>query len=83
LAAGATAGLVGLGAVVVAFAGVLADPVQLRLGLHQRRLRRLIDAMERDFFADQGPGFEAREHYLARVFDLADVATATLRVIRG
>lgn len=83
LALGATAGLAGLGAVAVAFAGVLADPIQARLGVHQRRLRRLIDAMERAFFADEGAGFEAREHYLARVFDLADVAAATLRAVRG
>ena len=30
-----------------AFAGIVADPVQRRLGLHQRRLRRMIDVMER------------------------------------
>lgn len=82
LALGATAGLIGLGAVAVAFAGVVADPIQARLGLHQRRLRRLVDAMEAGFFADEGPGFEAREHYLARVFDLADAAAATLRALR-
>ncbi|WP_333835152.1 DUF6635 family protein [Rubrimonas sp.] len=83
LAIGATAGLAGLAAVAVAFAGVVADPLQVRVGMHQRRLRRLIDAMEQAFFADAGPGFEAREHYLARVFDLADVAAASLRVLRG
>ena len=33
------------GAVMAAFAGILADPVQARLGLHQRRLERLIAAM--------------------------------------
>lgn len=44
LAVGATAGLAGLAAVAVAFAGVLADPLQVRAGLHQRRPLRLIDA---------------------------------------
>lgn len=83
LAIGATAGLAGLAAVAVAFAGVLADPLQVRVGLHQRRLRRLIDAVEGAFFADEGPGFAAREHYLARVFDIADVAAASLRILRG
>jgi hypothetical protein len=83
LAVGATAGLAGLGAVAVAFAGVLADPLQVRAGLHQRRLLRLIDAVERAFFADAGPGFEAREHYLARLFDVADVAATSLRIMRG
>jgi hypothetical protein len=47
MAAGTTAGLVVTGAVTAAFAGLLADPIQVRLGLHQRWLHRLIDGLER------------------------------------
>jgi hypothetical protein len=36
-----------VGAVVAAFRGIIADPLQRRLGLHRRRLLQLIDALER------------------------------------
>jgi len=72
-----------LGAVMAAFAGVLADPVQARLGLHQRRLRRLIRAMAAEVAAGQGRGFAAHEHALARVMDVWDAVTSLLRALRG
>jgi hypothetical protein len=49
LIGGVTGGLLAVSSVAAAFAGILADPVQRRLGLHQRRLRRLIDALERQW----------------------------------
>ncbi|WP_145104002.1 DUF6635 family protein [Cereibacter sediminicola] len=71
------------GSVFAAFAGVIADPVQSWLGIHQRRLNRLIDALEDEFTGSGRRGFVAREHYLARVMDLADAGMATLRIFRG
>jgi hypothetical protein len=56
LAVGTTAGLIAIGAVAAAFAGVLADPVQARLGLHQRRLHRLVDALEASSLTAEGQG---------------------------
>ncbi|PTN02993.1 hypothetical protein C8N32_104104 [Rhodovulum imhoffii] len=78
---GALAALVILGAVVTAFAGVLADPVQTALGLHQRRLNRLIDAMEDAFTGDGKRAFAAREHYLARLLDMSDAGIASMRLL--
>ena len=83
LVGASTAALAGAGALLAAFAGVIADPVQSRLGIHRRRLLRLIDAMETEFLAESGPGFAAREHYLARLFDLSDAAAAAIRLARG
>lgn len=81
LTVGLTLGLVALGALVAAFAGVIADPVQTALGMHQRRLNRLIDTME-DAFAGEGKrGFAAREHYLARLLDLSDAGVAAIRML--
>ena len=40
-------GLLALISVASAFAGIIADPVQKGLGLRQRRLQRLIDAVEK------------------------------------
>lgn len=81
LVAGATGGLVLLTATTAAFAGVVSDPVQRALGLHQRRLHRLIDALERELKGDSEAAFHARDHYVARIFDLIDLARATYRAI--
>ncbi|SIO51871.1 hypothetical protein SAMN05444722_2992 [Rhodovulum sp. ES.010] len=81
LTAGLTLGLVALGALVAAFAGVIADPVQAALGLHRRRLNRLIDAMEDAFTGEGRRGFAAREHYLARLLDLSDAGLAAIRLL--
>ncbi|HDR27964.1 DUF6635 family protein [Rhodovulum sp.] len=83
LMAGVALGLFASGALAAAFAGVIADPVQAAPGLHERRLNRLIDAME-DAFAGTGErGFAAREHYLARLLDLSDSGLAALRAMSG
>lgn len=79
LAIGVTAGAVALGAAAAAFAGVLADPIQAKLGIHQRRLRRLVDAAEAQFLGEAEGGFPAREHYLARLLDIADAAAMAAR----
>jgi len=57
-----------------AFAGILADPVQRKLRLHQRRLHRLIDAVERQWNTERREaGFVARDPYVARLLDLFDL----------
>jgi hypothetical protein len=81
LFAGATGGLVLLTATTAAFAGVISDPLQRALGLHQRRLHRLIDALGRQLEGDSAAAFHARDHYVARIFDLIDLARATYRAI--
>ncbi|MGR3527354.1 MAG: DUF6635 family protein [Paracoccaceae bacterium] len=83
LMAGVVVALVMLGAVMAAFAGILADPVQARLGLHQRRLERLIAAMAAEVEDGQGKGFAAHEHALARVVDVWDAVVSLLRALRG
>jgi hypothetical protein len=83
LLVGITASMMGLGALVAAFAGVIADPIQTALGLHQRRLNRLIDTMEDSFTGSGRRAFAAREHYLARLLDLSDAGLAALRMLRG
>ncbi len=73
-------GLVMSASVVSTFAGVVADPIQAALGIHQRRLMRLLarlDAME-----DQLPAVEP-EHLLARLADLSDAAMAVFRALRS
>ncbi|MBK1634913.1 hypothetical protein CKO19_04120 [Rhodovulum adriaticum] len=76
-----TAGLLAFGALMAAFAGVVADPVQTALGIHRRRLNRLIDTMEDAFTGDGRRSFAAREHYLARLLDLSDAGMAAIRML--
>jgi hypothetical protein len=81
LVAGLTGGLLAASTVASAFAGVVADPVQRRLGLHQLRLRRMLDALERQMKDPAAPGFVVHDHYVARLLDLFDVAGALARLV--
>jgi hypothetical protein len=81
LVAGLTGGLLAASTIASAFAGVVADPVQRKLGLHQLRLRRMLDALERQMKDPAAPGFVVHDHYVARLLDLFDVAGALVRVV--
>ncbi len=80
LVASVTGGLLLVAAMAGAFAGVVTDPVQRRLGLHRRRLIRLVAALEDGFFRDAGKGFVARDQYVARLLDLADMIGSAWRL---
>jgi hypothetical protein len=83
LAAGLTGGLMAVATVMVAFSGVVTDPVQRRLGMHQRRLHRLIDCLELELKGRGDSRFTVRDHYVARVLDLLDVLRAARRLAGG
>jgi hypothetical protein len=76
-----TGGLFAASTLVSAFAGIVADPVQRRLGLHQLRLRRMLDALERQMHDPAAPGFAVHDHYVARLLDLFDAAAALVRAV--
>jgi hypothetical protein len=79
---GLSAGLLLVGSVIAAFAGIVADPVQRWLGLHQRRLWRMIDAMERRMLNPAAPGYAVGDRYVARLLDAFDLVTAAYRLAR-
>jgi hypothetical protein len=80
---GATGGLMLATAVTAGFAGVVSDPLLRALGLHARRLHRLIDALGHELEGDSEAAFQVRDHYVARIFDLIDLARATARSLSG
>jgi hypothetical protein len=80
---GTTGGLMLLTAVTAGFAGVISDPVQRALGLHTRRLERLVDALGRELAGDSAVAFQVRDHYVARIFDLVDLGRAAARALSG
>ena len=75
---GVTIGLALAFSVLSAFAGVVADPVQRVLGIHRRRLRRLVAAIERTLGGHGPERFEVRDHYVARILDVADILRMAL-----
>jgi hypothetical protein len=68
-------------AMFAAFAGVVFDPIQKALGLHRRRLLRMIDGLERQFNDPEAAGFSVRDQYVARLLDVFDILGATVRVV--
>jgi hypothetical protein len=80
LIAGVTASMMAAGAAVAAFAGIVADPVQRRFGLHRRRILRLIDALERRFNGNSEAGFVVRDHYVARLLSLLELLASAYRL---
>ncbi|HXT81782.1 MAG TPA: DUF6635 family protein [Acetobacteraceae bacterium] len=80
LVAGLTGGMMMAATLAAAFAGVIADPVQRRLGLHQWRLHRMLDALERQMLDPSKPGYKVHDHYVARLLDLFDVVGTVYRL---
>ena len=75
-----TGGLMLASATFAAFAGVISDPIQRATGLHQRRLEKMVDALERQFFDPTAPGFAVHDHYVARLLDMFDLLGAAVRL---
>jgi len=82
LSIGLTGGLLAAGAVIGAFSGVVTDPIQRGLGLHQRRLRRLIDCLERELTGHGDSRFTVRDHYVARTLDVIEALGLVWRTAR-
>lgn len=76
------AALLVLASLVTTFAGLLADPIQAHLGIHRRRLLRLVDAVESDMKGRSPRSFAARELYYARFADVFDAVTGLMRYLR-
>jgi hypothetical protein len=78
-----TGALAVLGSVIAAFSGIVTDPIQRVLGVHRRRLLRLIDALESTLCDEAVGRFSLRDHYVARLLDLLDLTTTLLRAVRA
>jgi hypothetical protein len=78
----ATGGLMLAATAFAAVAGVVSDPIQRALGLHEARLMRLLAALEAQAFDTKSAGFAVRDHYVARLLDLFDLIGAAVRLTR-
>ena len=66
-------------AIMSSFSGIITDPIQYRLGIHGRRLDRLIDSIEKELKGVDNAGFKVRDQYVARIFDLFDLIMKAAR----
>ncbi len=68
-------------AIFSAFSGIITDPIQARLGIHEKRLNRLIDSLEKTLMDKGDSDLKLRGKYLARVFDLLDLLKTAAHTI--
>ena len=80
LIAGTAGSVLAVGAVLTAFAGVLTDPLQRRMGLHKRRLDKLLIVLERELVGSIPERMALHDHYVARVLDLVDMLIMASRL---
>jgi hypothetical protein len=59
-------------ALLSTFIGIVIDPLQAKFGIHQRRLRGLINSIERDLDGNGTGNFQLRDKYVGRLLDLVD-----------
>jgi hypothetical protein len=83
LLAATTGGVFLGGALLAALSGIVTDPLQRRLGLHRRRLLRLLRALEGILSGETGQNFMMRDYYVARLADIFDMLALALRVSRA
>lgn len=67
-----TGGVAAILGVISAFGGVLADPLQKSLGLHQKRLNKLVNALETQLTSSDESSLALKDGYIARVLDFVD-----------
>jgi hypothetical protein len=79
LLTGSICGVVIGGAVLAAFSGIVTDPLKRRLGLHRRRLFRLLGELEQALCGENGQSISLRDHYVARLIDLLDLLASAWR----
>ena len=68
------------GALLAALSGIVTDPLQRRLGLHRRRLLRLLRALEGILSGETGQSLTIYDHYVARLADIFDILVLASRV---
>ncbi len=65
-------------AAFAAFSGVIFDPVQAAVGLHRRRLHKLLDHLQRDVTINTQSSFRPKDQFVARILDMFDMIKSGL-----
>ena len=59
-------------AIVAPLSGFISDPIQSIFGIHQRRLHKMIDTLEKDVLQRNDSRYKPKDQYLARLADTID-----------
>jgi len=78
LTAGVAAAVMALLAAFAALSGVISDPIQAALGVHQKRLNKMLDQLEQDFIERSSSRFRPKDQYVARVLEVFDMVKSGL-----
>lgn len=65
-------------AAFAALSGVIFDPVQAAVGLHRRRLHKLLDHLQRDVTHSTQSSFRPKDQFVARILDTFDMIKSGL-----
>ncbi|MDX1457325.1 MAG: DUF6635 family protein [Marinobacter sp.] len=65
-------------AAFAALSGVISDPLQAAVGLHRRRLHKLLDHLQRDVSLNTQSSFRPKDQYVARILDTFDLLRSGL-----
>ena len=60
-------------ALLTSFIGIITDPIQVKLGIHKKRLNKFIDMFKSELKGTGKSEYKIKDHYLARVFDIIDL----------
>lgn len=69
-------------AIITTFAGIITDPLQAKLGIHQKRLLKFIDAFKAELLVTGQSKYKIKDQYVARVFDILDLLKTAAQVIK-
>ncbi|MDX1558163.1 MAG: DUF6635 family protein [Marinobacter sp.] len=65
-------------AAFAALSGMIFDPIQAAVGLHRRRLHKLLDHLERDITLHTQSSFRPKDQFVARILDTFDMIRTSL-----
>lgn len=65
-------------AIFSAFSGLLTDPIQYYLGIHKKRLYKMLGHLRKDFKKQSDSSFHPKDPYIARIMELLDAIKTQL-----
>ncbi len=78
LSLGMFAGVLAALASFAAFSGVVTDPLQAMMGMHRRRLLKMLNHLQQDFNANIQGSFRPKDHLVARILDGFDMLRSSV-----
>ncbi|WP_330165741.1 DUF6635 family protein [Marinobacter adhaerens] len=76
--AGVTLAVMAALAAFAAVSGMIFDPIQAAVGLHRRRLHKLLDHLQRDITLHTHSSFRPKDQFVARILDTFDMIRSSL-----